>query len=220
MTMYWVHATCQMFLFLCFDTPDFPQGRNDCSHITNEESKKKVSCFLMLHSKWPNLDFVVQGQVFLHYAGLLCFMTYCLKAFCKPWSTIWRVLSMVVIIVSQQASSWICAPHCSLTLLTWLSTSASFHRHLPFSLILQCLHILLPFWYSRDLTAVTLTKHNHKQLCSLCIYLYDLLTLGHLNLLLSPVELPNCWISLETIRRCWLSPLLFRWAHVHVVSHF
>lgn len=116
MTMYWVHATCQMFLFLCFDTPNFPQGRNDCSHITNEESKKKVSCFLMLHSKWPNLDFVVQGQVFLHYAGLLCFMTYCLKAFCKPWSTIWRVLSMVVIIVSQQASSWICAPHCSLTL--------------------------------------------------------------------------------------------------------
>lgn len=129
-----------------------------------------------------------------------------------------KSLMMVAIIVSRQASSpWICAFYCSRTLSTWLSASTSFHRHRPFSLILQSLQILLPS--IGDLTAVTLAKHNHKRLCSLCICLYDLLVLVHLNLLLSPVELPNCWMSLETIRRCWLSPLWFRWAHVHVVHH-
>lgn len=79
MTVYGVHAICQMFLFLCFDTPDFPQGRNNCSYRTNEESKKKVSCFLMLHNKWPNLGFMVQGQVF-------CIVLCCFAS----WHTVFR----------------------------------------------------------------------------------------------------------------------------------
>lgn len=66
-----------------------------------------------------------------------------------------------------------------------------------------------------DLTEVT--KHDHKWLCSL--FLCSLLILVLLNLLFSPLGLWNFWISLETIGGCWLSPLLFRWAHVHLVSH-